>query len=297
MAGGTNTKTIEFALYRYSPSIPAAAIFVGVFGLLALICAVRLLKHGAFFMIPFLVGLLFETAGYVGRILSHFSVLALGPYIEQTMLILLAPPLFAASIYMTLGRLITKLGADKASIIKACRMTKFFVAGDVVSFMLQSGGGGFMAEASPSAMEDGAKIVVAGLAIQLLYFGFFIVAAAVFHFRVKKDPAYYLTTKVPFSSTRFSWETLIWALYLACSLIFIRSVYRVVEFVQGNDGFIMRKEYLLYVFDATLMSITGLSLAIVFPGAFMRTQKQRRDIELFEPSSSPTSTTGRVSGK
>lgn len=81
-----------------------------------------------------------ECAGYIARIFSHFDTTALGPYIVQTMLILVAPPLFAASIYMTLGRIVVKLGAEDKSIIPVRLLTKIFVVGDVVSFLLQCGG-------------------------------------------------------------------------------------------------------------------------------------------------------------
>ena len=81
-----------------------------------------------------------EAAGYAARIFSHYDTLALGPYIVQTMLILVAPPLFAASIYMTLGRVIFRLEAEWASMIRVKYITKIFVVGDVVSFLLQCGG-------------------------------------------------------------------------------------------------------------------------------------------------------------
>jgi hypothetical protein len=56
------------------------------------------------------------------------------------MLILVAPPLFAASIYMTLGRVILQLDAEPASLIRVRWLTKIFVVGDVISFLLQCGG-------------------------------------------------------------------------------------------------------------------------------------------------------------
>jgi hypothetical protein len=66
--------------------------------------------------------------------------MALGPYIVQTMLILVAPPLLAASIYMTLGRIVVKIDAENKSIIPVRFLTKIFVIGDVISFLLQCGG-------------------------------------------------------------------------------------------------------------------------------------------------------------
>ncbi|KAJ5569010.1 RTA1 domain protein, partial [Penicillium hetheringtonii] len=269
-----------YALYRYTPSIPAAAIFAGVFLLLSILHMIRLFQKRAYFFIPFVVGLLFECAGYIARIFSHFDTAALGPYIVQTMLILVAPPLFAASIYMTLGRIILKLDAEDQSIIPVRYLTKLFVIGDVISFLLQCGGGGYMAAGTLSAMSIGANIVIGGLAVQLLFFGFFVIVSAIFHWRVKKQPQIMhdsdsLQSQGSASST--TWVSVMYALYAACVLILVRSVFRVVEFVEGNDGFIMRREYLLYIFDACLMSLTGIVLIIIFPGHLLHRSGKKRD--------------------
>ncbi|KAJ5803437.1 Protein RTM1 [Penicillium pulvis] len=281
MSATTNDGGLDFALYRYTPSIPAAAIFAGIFLLLSILHLVRLVRNRTYFFIPFIVGLLFECAGYIARVFSHFDTMALGPYIVQTMLILVAPPLFAASIYMTLGRVVVKLGAEKQSKVPVRFLTKTFVVGDVISFLMQCGGGGYMAAGSISAMNTGANIVVGGLVVQLLFFGFFVVVSAVFHWRFKRQPRYIhvSSTRSHGPETRMTWEAMMWALYIACLLILVRSVFRVVEFVEGNNGFIMRREYLLYIFDACLMSLTGIVLIIVYPGSFLP-QGSKRDSEL-----------------
>lgn len=49
---------INYALYRYTPSIPAAVIFAVLFILLSALHLIRLIKHRSYFFIPFLVGLL-----------------------------------------------------------------------------------------------------------------------------------------------------------------------------------------------------------------------------------------------
>jgi hypothetical protein len=58
----------------------------------------------------------------------------------QSLLLLLAPALFAASIYMVLGRIIRLTDGESHSLIKARWLTKVFVAGDVLSFLTQSTG-------------------------------------------------------------------------------------------------------------------------------------------------------------
>jgi uncharacterized membrane protein len=135
-----------------------------------------------------------------------------------------------------------------------------------------------MAAGSVSAMNTGANIVVGGLVVQLLFFGFFVIVSAVFHWRLRKQPRYIHVSSAQSNGpeTRMTWEAVMWVLYIACLLILVRSVFRVVEFVEGNNGFIMRREYLLYIFDACLMSLTGIVLIIVYPGCFIA-QGRKRD--------------------
>lgn len=64
----------------------------------------------------------------------------LGPYVTQSVLLLVAPALFAASIYMYLGRIIRLVRGEKYSVIRVSWMTKIFVAGDVLSFLMQASG-------------------------------------------------------------------------------------------------------------------------------------------------------------
>lgn len=62
----------------------------------------------------------------------------MGPFIMQTVLLLVAPALFAASIYMQLGRIILLVHGEKQSIVPRRWLTKLFVIGDVVSFFAQA---------------------------------------------------------------------------------------------------------------------------------------------------------------
>lgn len=55
-------------------------------------------------------------------------------------MILLAPPLYAASIYMTLGRLIRYLDAEVISVVPTRWLTGIFLTGDIVAFVMQAAG-------------------------------------------------------------------------------------------------------------------------------------------------------------
>jgi hypothetical protein len=72
--------------------------------------------------------------------MGHSDKTNLSVYIMMTITLLVAPALFAASIYMILGRLIVFTRSEKLSPIRPSRLTKIFVCGDVFSFLVQSGG-------------------------------------------------------------------------------------------------------------------------------------------------------------
>lgn len=80
-----------------------------------------------------------EVIGYVGRSIGahEYPDCTLVPYILNILLPLVAPALFAASIYMVLGRIIRKTGGEELSLIRVTWLTKIFVLGDILSFLVQ----------------------------------------------------------------------------------------------------------------------------------------------------------------
>ncbi|OAF60593.1 hypothetical protein VC83_03254 [Pseudogymnoascus destructans] len=143
------------------------------------------------------------------------------PYIIQNLSILLPPALFAASIYMTLGRTINAVNGGHLSIIRPTWLTKIFVGGDVFSFMAQP------------------EHVLAGLGVQLLMFGLFWLTAVFFHLKIRKNPtteSYTIDAK---------WEQYLAMLYMVSALIMIRNIFRVAEYVMGNDGYLLANEWTL----------------------------------------------------
>lgn len=87
-----------------------------------------------------LTDIIVQIIGYIARALAHSNTQSVTIYAMQAILILLAPPLYAATIYMTLGRLIAYLDAERLSLIPIRWLTAVFVTGDVLSFLLQGAG-------------------------------------------------------------------------------------------------------------------------------------------------------------
>lgn len=199
--------------------------------------------------------LLVELVGYCGRIWSHFNDTAIGGFVMQAILILVAPALFAASIYMILGRLSRTLNAEHHSMIPVKWLTRAFVTADVFSFTLQAGGGGIQSGGTLQLYDIGEKIITVGLFMQIAFFGFFIASAVTFHRRLVRQPTRAAVENV------VPWRRHLIVLYTVCSIILVRSVFRVVEYLQGNDGYIISHELFLYIFDSLLMASV---MAIMF---------------------------------
>lgn len=57
------------------------------------------------------------------------------------------------------------------------------------------------------------------------------------------------------------------SLYIVSILIFVRSIVRMVEYAQGFSGYILSREWYLYIFDALLMWLAMVTLNVIHPSA------------------------------
>ncbi|KAJ6120884.1 hypothetical protein N7523_005164 [Penicillium sp. IBT 18751x] len=260
-------------LYGYKPSIAAGVIFIILFALTTAYHILQLTKAKCWYFIPFVIGGIFQIIGYICKCLGHDNLASVTIYALQSVLILLAPPLYAASVYMVLGRLVTYLQAENSSLVPVKWMTKLFVAGDIFSFMLQSAGGGLMAGSSSSMRTTGSNVVIGGLVVQLLFFGFFVVVAAVFHLRITKYPTTKSTNERQMTRgqgwQQRSWVTVLMALYVVSALILIRSIFRLIEYKYGFDGYLMTHEVFGYIFDALLMFVAMVVMNVYHPAVIL----------------------------
>lgn len=184
----------------------------------------------------------------------------MGSYIMQTLLLLLGPALFAASIYMILGRIILLTSGENYSVVRRTWLTKIFVGGDVLCFLMQGAGGGIMSSAKgdPGKTKMGENLIIGGLFVQLTFFGFFVIAASIFQIR-GRDHLRSLSAAIP-------WKKQLYVLYFTSIFILVRSIFRVVEYLQGNAGYLLSTEVYLYIFDALLMFAVMAAMNVVHPG-------------------------------
>ena len=93
----------------------------------------------------------------------------------------------------------------------------------------------------------GKILVVTGLFIQLIFFGFFVAIAVHWHRKIQRWPN-------PVSlDPKTKWKLHMTVLYVASALITVRSIVRITEFGLGTRGYLWVHEWPLYAFDTVLM--------------------------------------------
>ncbi|CAI7592830.1 unnamed protein product [Penicillium glandicola] len=256
--------------YDYIPSIPAAAVFIALFGITTILHCWQMFRGRSWFFIAFICGGIFEIVGYTARIVSskqypNYTKPALA---IQAVFVLVAPSLLAASIYMELGRIMIVTGGEHLSPIRRSWLTKIFVVGDVVSFFVQAGGAGMLVKASTAA--KGGDIIKVGLIIQIIFFGLFIVTSIIFHFKLEKHGSRVL------QQNNIPWKKHQTVLYVGSLLIFVRSIFRYVEYNEGSSGTLLQHEFWSYIFDAALMLLAMIGFNMVHPAEISRLLEERK---------------------
>ncbi|KAF5979383.1 RTM1-like protein [Fusarium bulbicola] len=194
---------------------------------------------------------------------------AIMPYVLQSLLLLLGPTMLAASIYMSLGRLIKSLEADDYSLVPIEFLTKTFVISDVISFLAQSAGGSMLTKAkSKGDQKMGQNIIILGLAVQIYFFALFITILHIFHRRITAYP-----TSKSLSSIS-PWKQFVLVLYVNSVLIMIRSLFHLVEYTTGSNGPLQSTETYIYVFDASMIFVTVALFNLVHPGRAIITPRE-----------------------
>jgi len=227
-----------------------------------------------------------EFIGYIFRIISIHKITDKGPFIVQTVLILVAPAVMAAACYQSFGRLVLwvlppHLQTAKTLWLPARRITPIFVGFDVVSFFVQVVGGSIVASASSvSKVNRGRDIVLVGLGLQLCTFGFFVVSSLRFTLVLTRirpnDPSKAASHYAVDLPTDTRWRLFVITVNIASILILVRSVYRFVEYAISTHNYLSDHEWTFYVFDALLIFLCAAGFVAIHPGNYLPYLRMRR---------------------
>lgn len=208
----------------------------------------------------------------MSRAIAYNNTGSLAIYIMQATFLLLPPIFFAASMYMVYSRIVRSVVNGPAfSLIAPRWSTRLFVLGDFLCLNIQGNGAGLLAD--QETVHIGNPIVVTGLIFQVLLFLGFILMCYRFHQRFRRHLA------ETGAACDVPWRSYLLVLYCMSAAILGRNVYRVVEYIMGDDGYLMQTEWPTFAFDSAPMFAVMVAFGIWFPGG-LRPRERDSMIEL-----------------
>ncbi|KAJ5888692.1 RTA1-domain-containing protein [Penicillium taxi] len=219
-----------------------------------------------------------ELLGWAGRLWAAECPYNSTAFMIQICTLIIAPTFFTAGIYVLLGRLIRLFGPE-SSILTPKLYLWIFCTCDIISLVVQAAGGGLAS--SESGVEGGntkpgTDTMVAGIIFQLVSITIFIGFAADFIRRVSRMGQLKKLT----SGTILP---LTGAIVLSVAVIYVRSIYRAIELVQGWSGFLITHEVYLVAMDGAMMVIAVGVFNIFHPGWLLP-----NDVEYHLPKFQPS---------
>ncbi|KAH7102315.1 RTA1 like protein-domain-containing protein [Auriculariales sp. MPI-PUGE-AT-0066] len=259
--------------YDYSPSQAAAILFLAIYSLPLVGHICQAVRFRTFWAWPLICGLVLEVLGFATRYISARNVTLTWPAVVTQVAVIVAPAWLAAYVYMSVGRIMSFLGAEYSPVSHNA-LTKIFVIADFISIFSQGGAGGLLSSDDLKTLHVGFNILIAALTFQVVMFIIFIGLTVVFDIRSRRG----------LRERRQPIQPLIYATYTVSAMIILRSIYRLIEFAtvkftpDGAFGYTLEHEWLLYVFDALPITLASVILAVIYAGQYLpRTKGLRID--------------------
>lgn len=194
-------------------------------------------------------------AGFAMREVGAYHTDNLTYLIVSVVLIMSGPPVYALINYFILSRILYYI--PYLAPMHPGRVATTFVGLDAVCEILIGQGAWRMANWSMTLAQRrlGAHLVTASLSLQAALFGAFGLLAAQFHIRASK--AGVLSKDL---------RTVLLVLYVSASIVTIRCIYRLVEYIEGWDSAIYKNEVVFWIFEAVIMFLNTALLNFYHPG-------------------------------
>ncbi|KAM0562758.1 hypothetical protein ACHAPJ_001598 [Fusarium lateritium] len=269
------------SIWMYNPSFPLAVIGAIVYGIIFLVLAFQtLIKYRAWYFIVVVIGSVIEVAAYAIRVYSTKNQSEITPFVLTLTWTVLAPVFIAAGNYLLISRLILAvLPPSHHRILKipGRRLTPIFVTCDVIAFLIQGSGSGIASSDNwQGEMERiGVRVLIAGLAFQLVAFSLFLCVFRRFHV---------LANRMAAIDAPKGWQKVVLAVYISSVLIMVRCIFRVAEFAGGMNAYAFRHEWLFWVFESLPMTGAIAIFCIYHPSRILGKHGARRKAVRVEDS-------------
>ncbi|KAJ2019254.1 hypothetical protein GGI03_000087 [Coemansia sp. RSA 2337] len=237
----------------------AAAIFIGF----AVALALQTVKsRGPRWLLILSVTAFCEAVGYAFRTVCIYWT-TLGTFTTMSLFLLLPPNALALTNYKTLGEVVKsahqsprngfstpRAEPPKSIFLRPRFITWFFFTSDVFSFLLQGAGVGISTQEDKRTLAK--QTILTGLAVQLFFFAAFLCIAAYVYF----DQRFTVARGPKDVDSREAKRRLFRVIISTTLLLYLRSVYRVAEFVGGYGSKVYGTEWLFYLFDTVMVMVS-----------------------------------------
>ncbi|KAI0724596.1 RTA1-domain-containing protein [Cerioporus squamosus] len=281
-------------LYGYTPTRSVCFIFVILYSVTTLLHGFQAIRSRAWWLLPTVcIAGIAEVVGWGARTKSSYDPTQRMPFIIQTSILVLAPTPFVAALFIGFGRITGRLGAEYSRLSPAL-YSKIFLTGDIISLLVQGSGGGIAAGGSddPDKARLGSNIIIAGLVVQIISMSVFCFFMSEYVWRRVNDRPFHklaygeAAVRVPVDRHM---KMLLAGITISTVLIYIRSVYRIIEFADGFNGKIAHTQVLFNVFDGMLVTLSMYTLNFMHPGQLLVATQQMQSYALAGRNGSPYS--------
>ncbi|KAG8980886.1 hypothetical protein FRB95_009301 [Tulasnella sp. JGI-2019a] len=275
--------------FGYVPTLWVCIVFVALFSLTGLVHLYQSFRYRLkSWWIPTVVTCgLVEVLGWSGRIWGSQNVWSQNPYIMQIVCTIFGPSFMTAAFFIIFVRIIRIIGPEYSRLSPRI-YTYLFVGTDVTALLIQSIGGAMAATANtPSGSATGAHVMVGGILLQMVAITVYALTSVEYFWRVYKekplrarqqdqDMNMSLGTSTPNSFEKPdvrgldnltpNVKTMVFGLIVATVLIYIRSIYRTAELLDGWGGPVITNQTLFDVLDGIPVFLAMVTLNVFHPG-------------------------------
>jgi hypothetical protein len=198
---------------------------------------------------------LLMISGFAVRLAGAYNTDNLAYLIASTVLIMSGPPVYALINYFILSRLLYYI--PYLAPLHPGRVATTFIGLDGVCEILIGQGAWRMAhsESTDAERQLGADLVTASLCLQAALFGAFGLLAVQFHRRANKAGVLKQDLRV-----------ILYVMYVSATIVTIRCIYRLVEYILGWESSIYQNEIYFWIFEAVIMFLNTALLNMWHPG-------------------------------
>lgn len=258
------TPTHESKPDSYYPYVPLKGISIA-FAVLFFISGVLHIYQNNIKYRSWRIGMLLPWAAALfvaGFVLREYSVRDhldnLPIFIASAVLLFVAPPVYSGADYFILGRALYYI--PYLSPLHPGRVWSTFIGLDVIVETLAGNGASRAVNQglTPKQREIGFDLVKASLILQVILFVAFASVVAIFHLRARRAGVVNHKLKV-----------IIYTMYVSCTLIVTRNLFRTVTFFTAWDSYTNSTEWLIWVWEMVPMLANTVMLNVWPPAKYL----------------------------